>query len=195
MLINLSLTTGVFPNTWKKTIVRPLLKKSGLETVFKNYRPVSNRNFISKLLEAAVLTQLQDYLYSQKLIPQYQSSYRANFSMETLLVKLVDDILNRMESQEVTALVALDLSAAFDTVDHDLLLEILKSRFGVDGTPLAWIKSYLDHRSFQVQVGTTFISGHRSSLCSSSRKFTRPSLIHVIFQLLVILYKIPQHPC
>ena len=59
-----------------------------------------------------------------------------------------------MESQEVTALVALDLSAAFDKVDHELLLEILKSRFGVDGTPLAWKKSYLDHRSFQVQVGT-----------------------------------------
>ena len=154
MLTNLSLTTGVFPNTWKKTIVGPLLKKSGLETVFKNYRPVSNLNFILKLLEAAVLTQLQDHLYSQKLLPQYQCSYRANFAMETLLVKLVDDILNRMESQEVTALVALDLSAAFDTVDHDLLLVILKSYFGVDGTPLALIKSYLDHRSFQVQVGT-----------------------------------------
>ena len=154
VLINLSLTTGVFPNAWKKTIVRPLLKKSGLETVFKNYRPVSNLNFISKLLEAGVLTQLQDHLYGQKLLPQYQSSYRANFSTETLLVKLVDDILNGMESQEVTALVALDLSAAFDTVDHDLLLVILKSWFGVNSTPLAWIKSYLDHRSFQVQVGT-----------------------------------------
>ena len=98
---------------------------------------MSNLNFISKLLEAAVLTQCQDHLYSQKLLPQYQSSYRANFSTETLLVKLVDDILNGMESQEVTALVALDLSAAFDTVDHDLLLVILKSHFGVDGTPLA----------------------------------------------------------
>ena len=59
-----------------------------------------------------------------------------------------------MESQEVTALVALDLSAAFDTVDHDLLLVNLKSCFGVDGIPLAWIKSYLDHRSYQVPVGT-----------------------------------------
>ena len=153
-LINLSLTTGVFPDTWKKTIVRPLLKKSGLETVFKNYRLVSNLNSISKLLEATVVTQLQDHLYSQELLPHYQSSYRANFSTETLLVKLVDDILNGMESQEVTALVALDLSAAFDTVDHDLLLLILKSHFGVDGIPLAWIKSYLDHRSFQVQVGS-----------------------------------------
>ena len=135
--------------------MRPLLKKSGLERVFKNYTLVSNLNFISKLLEAAVLTQLQDHLYSQKFLPQYQSSYQVNFSTETLLMKLVDDILNGMESQEVTTLVALDLSAAFDTVDHDLLLVILKSWFGVDGIPLAWIKSYLDHRSFQVQVGTT----------------------------------------
>ena len=136
-LLNLSLTTGVFPNTWKRVIVRPLLKKSGLERVFKNYRSVSNLNFILKLLEAAVLTQLQDHLYSQKLLPQYQSSYWVNFSAETLLMKLVDDILNGMESQEVTALVALDLSAVFDTVDHDLLLVILKSHFGVDGIPLA----------------------------------------------------------
>ena len=66
----------------------------------------------------------------------------------------MDDILNGMESQEVTALVALDLSAAFDTVDHDLLLVILKSHFGIDGIPLAWIRSYLDGRSFQVQVGS-----------------------------------------
>ena len=109
---------------------------------------MSNLNFISKLLESAVLIQIQDHLYSQKLLSQYQSSYQMTFSTETLLLKLVDDILNGMESQEVTALVALDLSAASDTVVHDLLLVILKSHFGIDGTPLAWIRSYLDGRSF-----------------------------------------------
>ena len=115
---------------------------------------MSNLNFISKLLKSALLIQIQGHLYSQKLLPQYQSSYWVNVSTETLLMKLVDDILNGMESQEVTALVALDLSAAFDTVDHDLLLGILKSCFGIDGIPLAWIRSYLDGRSFQVQVGS-----------------------------------------
>ena len=69
-------------------------------------------------------------------------------------MKLVDDILNGMESQEVTAILALDLSAAFDTVNHDLLLVILKSHFGIDGISLACIRSYLDGRSFQVQVGS-----------------------------------------
>ena len=72
-------------------------------------------------------------------------------------MKLVDDILKGMESQEVTALVALDLSVAFDTVDHDLLLVILRSHFGIDGIPLAWIKSYLNNRSFQVLVGSVLL--------------------------------------
>ena len=77
--------------------------------------------------------------------------------METLLLKLIDDILKGMESQEVTALVALYLSAAFNTVNHDLLLVILRSHFGIDGIPLLWIKSYLSNRSFQVQVGSTLL--------------------------------------
>ena len=145
-LINLSLTSGTFPCIWKRAIVKPLLKKSGLENIFKNYRPVSNLNFISKLLESAVLLQIQKHLYNLNLLSQYQSSYWANFSTETLLLKLMDDILKGMESQEVTALVALDLSAAFDTVDHNLLLVILKSHFGIDVIPLAWIRSYLNRQ-------------------------------------------------
>ena len=74
--------------------------------------------------------------------------------METLLLKLMDDILKGMESQEVTALVALDLSAAYDMIDYNLLLDILKSCFGIDGIPLAWIRSYLNNRLFQVLVGS-----------------------------------------
>ena len=69
-------------------------------------------------------------------------------------MKLMDDILKGMESQEVTALAALDLSTAFDTVNHNLLLVTLKSHFGIDGIPLEWIRSYLKNRSFQVQVGS-----------------------------------------
>ena len=97
-----------------------------------------NLNFISKLLKHAVLIQIQDHLYSQKLLLQYKSSYRVNFSTETLLMKLVDDILNGMESKEVTAL------AAFDTADHNLLLVIPKSCFGIDGIPLV-----VDHSKYK----------------------------------------------
>ena len=154
-LINLSLPSGTFPQTWKRAIVKTLLKKIGLENIFKNYSPVSNLNFISKLLEGVVCLQIQEHLYKQNMLPQYQSSYWANYSTETLLLKLIDDVLKGMEAQEVTAPVALDLNAAYDTVDHELLLVILRSHFGIYGIPLTWIKSYLDKRSFQVEVGST----------------------------------------
>ena len=74
-LINLSLTSGTFPCIWKRAIVKPLFKEIGLENIFKNYRPVSNLNFITKLLESAVLLQIQEHLYNLDLLPQYQSSY------------------------------------------------------------------------------------------------------------------------
>ena len=135
--------------------MKPLLKKIGMENIFKNYRPVSNLNFISKLLESVVLLQILEHLYNLNLLPQYQNSSWVNFSIETLLLKLIDDILKGMETQEVTALVVLDLSAAFNTVNYELLLVILRSCFGIDGIPLTWIKFYLDKRSFQVEVGST----------------------------------------
>ena len=91
--------------------MKPLLKKIGLQNILKNYRPVSNLNFISKLLEGVVLLQIQEHLYKQNLLPKYQSSYQAHFLMETLLLKIIDDILKEMKAQEVMALVALDLSA------------------------------------------------------------------------------------
>ena len=76
---------------------------------------------------------------------------------ETLLLKLIDDILKGIESQKATALVALDLSTAFDMVDHILLLVTLRSQFGIDGIPLLWIRSYLNNRSFQIQVGSALL--------------------------------------
>ena len=97
-LINLPLTSGTFPYIWKRAIVMPLLEKIGLENILKNYRPVSNLNFISKLLESAVLLQIQEHMYNLNLIPQYQSSYQVNFSTDTLLLKLIGDILKGMES-------------------------------------------------------------------------------------------------
>ena len=80
-----------FPCIWKRAIVNPPHKKIGLENIHKNYRPVSTLNFISKLLESAVL-QIQEHLYNLNLLPQYQSSYWVNFLIETLLQKLMQQI-------------------------------------------------------------------------------------------------------
>ena len=130
-IINYSLEHGVFPSVWKNALVFPLLKKDGLEPIFKNYRPVSNLQFISKLTESAVAKQLQHHINMNNLFPSLQSSYRKFHSTESALLKVQNDILLNMNRQHVTLFVLLDLSAAFDTIDHGILLERLRSAFGV----------------------------------------------------------------
>lgn len=155
-IVNLSLSGGVFAKDWKSAIVRPLLKKKGLDLIPKNYRPVSNLPFISKVVEKCMLHQFTAHCDTNNLLPDYQSAYRKNYSCETALVKLHDDILWSMEKQRITAVIAIDLSAAFDTVDHDILLDVLNKRFGVSHTALAWFQSYLRPRDLKVNVGTMY---------------------------------------
>ena len=124
-LVNLSLVEGVFVQQWKIALVKPLLKKVGMDLVNTSYRPVSNLPFLSKVVEKSVLLRFNRHCNENNLMPDYQSAYRANFSCEMALLKLTDDLLWSVEHQEVTSLVAIDLSSAFDTVDHDLLLSIL----------------------------------------------------------------------
>ena len=118
-------------------MIRPLIKKKGLECILKNYRPVSNLSFVSKLIERVSLQQCMAYIEMKRLLLSYQSAYRKGFSMETALVKLVNDCLWNMEHQRVTALVCIDLSAAFDTVNHEVLLEVLQNKFGRNDTALS----------------------------------------------------------
>ena len=154
-VVNLSLETGQFAVHWKTAIVRPLLKKQGLDLIPNNYRPVSNLPFISKLVEKCMLHQFNQHCDTYHLLPDYQSAYRKNYSCETALVKFVSDMLVSMEHQKVTAVVAIDLSAAFDTVDHSILLSVLNSRFGMTDVALDWFRNYLSPRSFKVKVGET----------------------------------------
>ena len=114
--------------------------------------PVSNLQFISKLTEKAVAHQTHIYLNTNQLLPQLQSAYRPYHSTETALLKVKNDILMNMDNQRVTLLVLLDLSAAFDTVDHNILLERLRTEFGVTDVALNWFCSYLSNRSQKVSV-------------------------------------------
>lgn len=155
-IINCSLRQGVFVSSWKRAVVRPLLKKSGLDLIYKNYRPVSNLVFLSKVLEKAALQQFSRHCDTHSLLPDYQSAYRAGYSCETALVKLMNDLLWAMEHQEISALMAIDLSAAFDTVDHDVLLDVLKVNFGVQDNALRWFDSYLRPRSCMVNIGDKY---------------------------------------
>ena len=92
-LVNTSLQKGIFPLKWKESIIRPLIKKAGLDPVQKNFRPVSNLSFLSKVVEKAVLLQFSNHCNINKLMPEYQSAYRPFHSCETTVVKLVNDLL------------------------------------------------------------------------------------------------------
>ena len=151
-LVNSSLGQGIFCEDWKEVIVKPLIKKIVLGTENSNYRPVSNLCFISKVVEKVTLDQFNSHCQEHNLVPEYQSAYRKRHSCETSLVKLVNDILWNMENQLVTAIVILDLSAAFDTVGHDILLEVLEKCFGIVGAARTWYESYLKPRRFRVAV-------------------------------------------
>ena len=144
-MVNMSLETGYFANDWKCTLVHPLLKKHGLQLINKNFRPVSNLQFISKLAEKAVATQIQSHMVDNDLFPCLQSAYRQNHSTETALIKVKNDLLMNRDKGHVTLLVLLDLSAAFDTVDHDILLRRLHSLLDLGGKALSWFQSYLKY--------------------------------------------------
>ena len=120
--------------------------------MFRNFRPVSNLPFVSKLTEKAAAVQLSSYLVTNNLFPLLQSAYRPHHSTETALLKVKNDILMNMDKQHVTLLVLLDLSAAFDTINHVILLDRLKTEFGVSGTVLDWFASYLSDRSQRVSI-------------------------------------------
>ena len=114
-----------------------------------------NLPFISKLTEKASVNQLSDHMNKVRPLPSGQSAYRPFHSTETALLKIQSDILLNMDDQKVTLLVMLDLNAAFDTIDHSILLETLGSGFGAGGTALKWFTSYLSQRTQQVQIKGT----------------------------------------
>ena len=125
-IINFSLSEGIFPSSFKQAIVHPLLKKPSLpDDDLNNFRPISNLNFISKILEKVVASRIQSHLLSNSLSSSFQSAYRMFHSTETTLLGIHNDLILAMDRGEVTSLILLDLSAAFDTVDHSILLHRL----------------------------------------------------------------------
>ena len=152
-LVNISLESGHFPLAWKEALLRTILKKNGLDTVLKNYRPVSNLSFFSRVTKRAVFLQIDNHMKKHDVYPSlHWSAYRKDHSTETALLKVTNDILTEMNSPHVVLLVLLDLSAAFDTVDHSVLLRRLQTSFGISGAPLDWFKSYLSARRQRVSI-------------------------------------------
>jgi hypothetical protein len=152
-VINRSLSTGGVPSEFKVAQVIPRLKKEGLDVEnLKNFRPVSNLPFLSKVLEKIVASQLMSHLYEHHLLDPLQSAYRKGHSTETALLKIKSDVDAILDEGDGVALVLLDLSCAFDTLDHATLIKRMEEYFGITGTALSWIKSYLTDRHQRIHI-------------------------------------------
>jgi hypothetical protein len=149
-MINLSLVEGIVSEVWKSALVLPLLKKLGLDLLFENFRPVSNLPFVAKLTEKEVVGLLLNHCNVNAHVNQ--SAYSLFHSTETALLKVQSDILSNMDNQEVVLLVMLDVSAAFDTIDYRILLDILEKDFGVIGNAKKWCMSFLYERIQRVVI-------------------------------------------
>ena len=145
-IINLCLSTSVFPASFKSAVVLPLIKKPGLDPqVFKNYRPVSNLSFLSKLI--VISSHILKHIADNELIDKFQSAYRCGHSTETALLRVYNDIVTMVGKGNGSYLVLLDLSAAFDTIDHDTLFVILGKYVGITGSSRGVVASAPDLRA------------------------------------------------
>ena len=156
-IINASLCCGLFPQDFKRAHVTPVLKKKTLpKEELNSYRPISNLSFISKILEKVVANRLRSHIYENGLSNMLQSAYKQFHSTETALLKVHNDINLNIDNGKVTALTLLDLSSAFDTIDHNILITRLSTCYGISGTALSWFTSYLTDRRQAIKIGNCF---------------------------------------
>ena len=156
-IINISMETSTFPQNFKEAHVRPLQKKTSLpKNELKNYRPVSNLSFIFKILEKIVANRLQADIKNNHLSNPLQTAYRKHHSTESALLKVHNDIIISMDKGEVTALTLLDLSTAFDIINHATIKDRLSDWYGISGQAQIWFSSYLQNRHKSVKIEDTF---------------------------------------
>ena len=146
--INTSLATGVVPVDMKHALVTPILKKRGLDlNSLANYRPISNLSLVSKTVERYVAYELRRHIDTNRFNDPFQSAYRPIHSTETALVRIHEDMTQSTDSRRGVLLVLLDLSAAFDILDHIRLRDI-----GLSQTVFTWFKSYLAGRTNAIKI-------------------------------------------
>ena len=178
-IVNLSIGQSYFPTFWKTSKVIPLFKK-GDKTIPKNYRPVSLLPITSKILERVVYEQLVKYLEDNCILHPSHHGFRKNHSTTTALLEMYSSWVDAYEQDKVTAVVLLDMSAAFDLVDKTILIEKLKL-YGLDSCSSAWMESYLSSRSQQV-----FLDGELSDILPVNVGVPQGSILGPILYCLMV---------
>ena len=155
-IINLSLTQGIFPKELKTAILIPIFK-TGDSDEPGNYRPISLLSSFSKIFERIFYTRLCDFLKKQKLLFQFQFGFREKYSSEMVIITLMDRIINALERGHFMVDIFLDFSKAFDTVNHQILLDKLY-KYGIRGPAHKWVTHYLQDREQYC-----YLNGHTST--------------------------------
>ena len=155
-LAKLSFAEGTFPEMFKIGQVSALIKKPGADASEPaNYRPITNLNTIGKIIERLAKNQLRQHMTSSPNLNTSQSAYRALHSTETAMTKVVNDLMTSVDSGKPSVLLSLDISTAFDMLDHDRLLHRATELFGLSDRVVNWLKSYLTGRTSYVSIGNS----------------------------------------
>ena len=152
-LTNLSFSQAIFPASFKTAQVLPLLKKGNLDpTIPSNYHPIFNLSTISKIIERLVHSRKTSQVSLSPNFKLFQSAYRKHHSTETTLLRITDSLRNICATGDAAVLVSLDLSAAFDTLEHNIIIDIFNRHFNITDLALSWFCSYLSQRSQFVKM-------------------------------------------
>ena len=166
-LINLSLATDECPVPWKTAQVTPVYK-SGDKQQISNYRPISILPLLEKIMEKLIAKQIREYLNANKILDKFYSGFRRNHSTETALTYITDKILTNVRKRLVTPTVLMDLSKAFDSIDHSMMLAKLFS-YGFDCHSVFWFTSYLRKSTTSCQSKLSDIRPRKLTMWCSSR--------------------------
>ena len=141
-IVDMSLSTGVFPDTLKHAIISPIIKKPSLDqSSLKSYHPISNINFLSKVIEKHSVNNITEHVIENNLGEPLQAAYRVVHSTETALLKVKTNIMTSIHNRYGVFLVLLDLSAAFDTVTHEIIFDRMENEICITGCPLKLLKA------------------------------------------------------
>ena len=178
-IINLSLMTSTVPSIWKAAKVNPIYKSGNVDLV-ENYRPISILPTLSKLLERTVHDQLYSFLEDNKLLSDCQFGFRKRRSTKLAATLLCDSVRKGFEGGLLVGCLFLDLSKAFDTMGHSLIIEKLMLH-GVSGPELAWVTDYLFNRTQTVDIDNHLSSKEAIHLGVPQGSILGPLLFIVLF--------------
>lgn len=149
-IINRSIETNVFPNSWKRALVKPIPKTQSVEQL-KDLRPISILPVLSKVLERVVFIQLEKFIRSENIIPPFQSGFRKGHGTETALIAVTDDLITASDAGLSSALILLDFSRAFDCLNPEMLIAKL-SYYGFSNETCKWFRTFLTGREQCVET-------------------------------------------